>query len=105
MMVWILALLFVASIACFLLMVWYASQLLQRFRYISENSSSLLEIIKNYKDHLQKVYDLPMFYGDDTLRGLLQHTKDLAQDLDDLSEIFYLGEENRGEKIHEETEG
>ena len=43
-----------------------------------------------------------MFYGDETLKGLLRHTRDLAKDLEDLSEMFFMGEEYQGEKVDEE---
>ena len=104
MIVWSLAFLLIVSILCLFLFIWYIMQLLERFKYLSDNSSNLLEIVGSYKEHLQKVYELPMFYGDETLRGLLRHTRDLAQDLDDLSEMFYMGEKNQGEFIDEETE-
>jgi hypothetical protein len=105
MIVWGLTFLLIVSVLCLSIFIWYITQLLERFKYLSDNSSNLLEVVGDYKEHLQKVYELPMFYGDETLRGLLKHTKDLAQDLDDLSEMFYMGEKNQGEFIDEETEG
>jgi len=102
MITWILLFFLIVTFACFLLMVWYASQLLRRFKFLSDNSSNLLTAVDHYKEHLQKVYELPMFYGDETLRGLLRHTRDLAKDLEDLSEMFFMGEEYQGEKVDEE---
>ena len=31
-----------------------------------------------YEAHLRSVYEMPLFYGDDTLQGLLEHTDQLS---------------------------
>ena len=41
---------------------------------VSDNIGDLVEIIQSYRNHLKKVYDLDTFYGDETLKGLLEHT-------------------------------
>jgi C4-dicarboxylate-specific signal transduction histidine kinase len=104
-MIWILSLLLVLSVTGLILLTWYIMRLLQSFRYISNNSSQLLQIVGTYREHLQKVYELPMFYGDETLRSLLSHTNDLSKDLEDLSQVFFLEDENRRDFTDEETEG
>jgi len=97
--------LFAISTLVILLLVWYIKELLSRFKYLSDNSSRLLDVINSYRDHLGSVYELPMFYGDETLKGLLNHTRDVSQDLDILKEMFFIEEEAEGEIIDEETEG
>ena len=44
----------------------------------SEESSEIFTRIKSYNDHLVSVYELPSFYGDETLQSLLDHTKELT---------------------------
>lgn len=41
---------------------------------ISDNVGDLVEIIESYRTHLKKVYELDSFYGDETLKGLMNHT-------------------------------
>ena len=41
---------------------------------ISDNVGDLVEIIDSYRTHLKKVYELDSFYGDETLKGLMNHT-------------------------------
>ena len=43
----------------------------------SEESAELFIRLSTYGDHLKSVYNLPTFYGDDTLQSLLEHTKNL----------------------------
>lgn len=41
---------------------------------VSDNLGDLVEIIESYRGHLEKVYELDTFYGDETLKGLMNHT-------------------------------
>ena len=41
---------------------------------VSDNLGDLVEIIESYQVHLKKVYELDSFYGDETLKGLMNHT-------------------------------
>ena len=43
----------------------------------SEESAELFTRLQTYASHLNTVYELPTFYGDETLQSLLEHTKDL----------------------------
>ena len=42
----------------------------------SEESAELFTRLQTYANHLNTVYELPTFYGDETLQSLLDHTKD-----------------------------
>ena len=89
--------------------IWYIRELLSRFRFLSENSYILSNKIETYKEHLEAVYGLPMFYGDETLKFLLEHTKAvvslLQEEYSDITSITESLEETfeEEEKI-EETE-
>ena len=43
----------------------------------AEESVELFTRLSTYGDHLKSVYELPTFYGDDTLQSLLEHTQNL----------------------------
>lgn len=66
----ILAVSFAANIVLYRLASWQAKDLAN----IGENLGDLMEIIENYKKHLKAVYELDSFYGDETLKALLEHT-------------------------------
>ena len=40
-------------------------------------------LIQGYKEHISVVAELEMFYGDETLEALIQHTQTLKQILED----------------------
>jgi hypothetical protein len=46
---------------------------------ISEEAAEIFTRLDSFREHLKSVYELPTFYGDDTLGGLLEHTRSLAE--------------------------
>ncbi len=67
------------SVVLNIFFIWYVRQLLIRFNYFSRNFEALSDMVQGYQDHLETVYGLETFYGDSTLQGLLEHTKDLSE--------------------------
>lgn len=87
-----------------LVLAWYVREVLKRFRFLSDNSFVLKEKIERYREHLTSVYELPMFYGDETIKGLMAHTQDLVLDLQELEEVFFLTDITEEEYDAEEKE-
>ncbi len=54
----------------------------------SEESAELFTRLQTYAKHLNVVYELPTFYGDETLRSLLDHTKDFYSFLGRYEDIY-----------------
>ena len=48
-----------------------------RLSIVADNSSDLIELINSFRGHLKAVYSLDAFYGDETLEGLMEHTRAL----------------------------
>ena len=71
-----------------LCLAWYIRELLKRFRYLSDNSFILREKVERYREHLSAVYELPTFYGDETLKGLLEHAKETSDFLSRYEEVY-----------------
>jgi len=77
--------------------VWYLRQFIIRFNFYSQNSQNLMAVIEEYQSHLERVYGLETFYGDSTLRGLLEHTNDLSVFVNEIKENFDFEEEKEEE--------
>ena len=80
---------------------------------VSDNVGDLVEIIESYRGHLKSVYELDSFYGDETLKGLLEHTNAvralLEQQYGDVMSItdpieYEIGEEEDAEEESTEKE-
>jgi len=73
----------IISVGIILFFLWFSREQSRRLSYVSQNLSDLIELISNYKQHLRKVYSLEMFYGDETLQFLMEHTNALVALLED----------------------
>ena len=65
------------SIVANVVLVRLASWQSKDLTIISDNVGDLVEIVESYRTHLKKVYELDSFYGDETLKGLMEHTNAL----------------------------
>ena len=63
------------------LLIWYVKKLLVNYGEFMDRHTEMDEVIGKYLEHVHKVYELEIYYGDATLQGLLDHTKDVAEDL------------------------
>lgn len=54
----------------------------------SEESAELFTRLQTYVKHMNAVYELPTFYGDETLQSLLNHTKDFYNFLGRYENIY-----------------
>ena len=46
-----------------------------------------MDLVTNYRIHLKGVYEMEMFYGDETLQFLMRHTKSLCDLLEDFEDV------------------
>ena len=85
----------IAAISIFLnvFFTWYVRGLLARLYYVTNNLSDLVEETVSFKDHLESVHGLETFYGDETLTGLISHTRTYCDTLLDFEEIYTLLDE------------
>ena len=72
-----------ASVALNILLSRLAAWQSKDLAIVSDNIGDLVEIIQSYRNHLKKVYELDSFYGDETLKGLMEHTNAVRKLLED----------------------
>lgn len=102
----ILALL--TSVSANFLAFYYIRILLSKLLFVGENLSDLTQMIASYRNHIKVVYEMEMFYGDETLQHLMNHTRSLHEVLEEFEDIYEIAEppENteEAETNQEETE-
>lgn len=94
------------SIIVNLFLAWYGFLLIRKVLFVSENTTEVLIAIDRYKEHIDNVYELETFYGDETLKALLDHTGELSTFLTECQNAYGLTEseyENYVQSIEEET--
>lgn len=64
---------------------WYSWRSLKQIRYYDEELTETIGVISTFTNHLKSVYELETFYGDETLRRLLEHAQAITGVFDQYS--------------------
>ena len=78
--------------------LWYVRGLLGTLNYFNENLGDLMDILGDFQSHVESVYGLETFYGDQTLNSLLLHCREVAEQLEEFEEIINFSEEDELEE-------
>tara|TARA_R110000824_G_scaffold153926_23_gene325818 strand:+ start:7359 stop:7655 length:297 start_codon:yes stop_codon:yes gene_type:complete len=62
------------------LLVWYLVKLLRRLLVFQDDLDNFSVRLEEYNGHVDIVYNLERFYGDETLLNLLRHSKGIAEE-------------------------
>ena len=90
-----LSIIVVLLLATVAFLVWFTYNLTRQIRYYDDELREIVAIVKNFTEHLDAVHEMEMFYGDETLRNLLRHSKeivntfssyDLEEDIEDFDD-------------------
>ena len=81
---------------------WYIKSILSRIYFMADNMDALIEETVSFRDHLEGVYGLETFYGDETLLSLIKHAKDYSETLSNFEEIYTLLDENEETDVDDE---
>ena len=71
-------------------LVWYIRKIITKLLFISENIGDFVVVVDNYASHLESVYNMETFYGDDTIQGLIEHTKEVVTEAEEFESIYSL---------------
>ena len=82
----------------------YSRSVFSKIYVASEEASKVFTMIDSYESHLRSVYELPSFYGDETLSSLLEHTKDMSGFLKQYEEVYSFTQPDLLEQLKEVEE-
>jgi len=88
-------LILLASLALNGVLIWYIRKLIQSIAPLHEGALEVRSILEEYLEHVQGVYELPLFYGDPTLKDLLEHSKEATERLQTFQSSFIFEEEKK----------
>ena len=74
-------------------MFWYLRRITEKLTFVYQNIGDVSDIIANYRVHLKSVYSMEMFYGDETLQYLMDHTRSISELLEDFEDQEFFLEE------------
>ena len=99
-----LIILLVLSVALNVFLIIYLRWLLRKFAFLSENIGDLISSVDGFSKHLESVHELETFYGDATLKNLIDHSQQIVKDVEmykDIYTIFHEDEDMDLEKLFE----
>ncbi len=82
-----------------ILLIFYVRWLLKTIETMNEETKEVSSMIFDFAEHVKTVYELPMFYGDETLSSLLEHARAVVENI---NEIDFILEEEEEEVAAEE---
>ena len=80
--------------------VWW---LVKNLTFVSNNLNDMDVVFRSFEDHLQSVHEMEMFYGDQTLQGLMEHAISLNEQLETFEVIYSLTSEDTKETNFEDA--
>ena len=96
-------LLSIFSISLNILLVWYIRKLVQEFKFMSDNVNGTTDTIGDFIEHLERLYELETYYGDTNLKSLIDHSKEVLEDIKEFESVIS-SINKEGNKIEEEEE-
>ena len=87
-----------------IVMIWYVRKVLLKLYMLQEVHATAFERIDSFRDHVEKIHELEMFYGDETLQGMIKHSKELSEYLQGLLDSVIFSYETKEEEIEEHDE-
>jgi len=84
------------------LAVWYVRSLLRVMYQMTVDVQQMEDKMVEFSKHLDNVYEMEMFYGDETLGQLIRHSKEVVDSINKFRNLFEI--ENDTTNQEEETE-
>jgi hypothetical protein len=100
----VFVLLFIVSVLFNVAMFLYSRQVLLKIYKASEEASDIFTQLDTFHEHIQSVHEMPVFYGDETLQGLLDHSKELLEFLAKYEEVYSFVQPDLIEQLAQATE-
>ena len=86
-----------------ILIIGYTRKAITELLSISEELGDIQEMVNSFANHVKAVYGMEMFYGDETLKSLMEHAISFNEQLGTFEYIYSLTtiKEDEGNDINE----
>ena len=89
----ILSLILLLSLGINALLFVYSRNVAQRLVLISDEIDDMRAAAASFAEHVKSVYELEMFYGDQTLQALMDHARSFREYMEEFDFIYITDEE------------
>ena len=87
----VVVILLLLSLAGNVLLTLYIKHVMKRSSLVVNVTNDMLGALEDISTLLENVHELPLFYGDETLKGLLEHSKFIVEDMKSYRDGFDFG--------------
>jgi len=85
-------------------LIFYSVRLARRIYVVGTNLEALYSMVYAFRSHVEQVHEAEMFYGDATLKALLDHSREMLEEIDKYEDLMQIvgPEEEEGNATEEE---
>jgi len=74
-------------------LLWFARNSSSRLTIVASNIDEIMTAVENFENHLETIYEMETFYGDETLHSVLLHARGVTEFLSEFEDIYELSDE------------
>jgi hypothetical protein len=93
----VLSLLLVLSLGINVVLFIYSRNVTARLTMIADEIEDLRQAATSFASHVRSVYELEMFYGDQTLQALMDHAVAFRDYMEEFDYVYLLDEQEQDE--------
>jgi len=86
-------------------LIWYIKVLISNINNINEDVEKLFDTFEDFSTHVEKIHGLEIFYGDETIQSLIEHSRDVLDEINIHRQKYFLSSEIVDTNIEEDEEG
>ena len=88
---------FLISLSINVLLLFYVRWMIKILAVANEDTNNLMIIINDFSNHLKSIHELEMFYGDENLKALIEHSKLVIENVESM-DLVLQNEEQESEE-------
>jgi hypothetical protein len=92
------------SVVVNIMLLWYSGVCVIRVNDIEEDMIALMQRNEDFLQNVENIYSLEMYYGDEHLQNLIDHSRELINDFIEVQERYFDVETTELEYDKEDTE-
>mgnify|MGYP003111335775 FL=1 len=92
------------SVIINLVLAWFSISCVKNISDIEEDMDAIMSKTDDFTEHLESVHEMEIFYGDETLQSMIDHSKQLVNDYIDLQAKYFDVEVTTEEEEYDTTE-
>jgi len=100
----VLGMILTLSLVINVVLFMYSRNVTRKLGMIANEMADLRDATTSFANHVRTVYELEMFYGDQTLQALMDHARSFRDYLGEFDYIYIIEEQEENDQENEEEE-